>query len=263
MAPLRLSPGQLPWCHPRRLLADAAAIGLLLVLACVYAGHVITTVVSQSLASVRSSPRRGVLGTARALLSCGPSLFTSVWRRLGSADDDDDDGSPLSSGQRRQPQQNQQQRESTEEEEEEEEEGGEGWIPASDVLRGGVRGTVTLPVQATGWPAGPRKRESEREEGEGKGVRGAEEADSPTFELYFESYPATEQAEPTSAGAGSAGGGTPTAVLVNPTGGSAAAWRLSGAVAHLQHRGYHVLLCDLRGQGRTGWGPPLSGVVAS
>jgi pimeloyl-ACP methyl ester carboxylesterase len=49
---------------------------------------------------------------------------------------------------------------------------------------------------------------------------------------------------------------TPTVLLLNPTGGSAAAWCLSGAVTHLQSRGYNVLLCDLRGQDLTGAPPP-------
>ena len=69
-----------------------------------------------------------------------------------------------------------------------------------------------------------------------------------TFEMYHEVYPPGGDCLHDA----SARAKAPCALLLNPTGGSALSWILSGAAKHFQSRGFRVVLCDLRGQGRTG-----------
>ena len=124
-----------------------------------------------------------------------------------------------------------------------------------------VEGRVTLPVHPTGWPEPePRpnltsaarvvRKKPKSSPTSASSFSSSSEDEDPdpdpnrhrdVFELHHETYPPAE-GSPRPA---------PVVLLLNPTGGSALGWVLSGAVAHLQSRGFRVLLLDFRGQGRS------------
>ena len=128
----------------------------------------------------------------------------------------------------------------------------------------GAIGYATLPVRATGWPAARSSDHLAPTARTAPTSSPAASSPSPldrpllprredaTFEMYHEVYPPGGDCLHDA----SARAKAPCALLLNPTGGSALSWILSGAAKHFQSRGFRVVLCDLRGQGRTGAPPP-------
>ena len=148
---------------------------------------------------------------------------------------------------------------------EEEEEEEEAWAEAREAMHPpGAIGYATLPVRATGWPAARSSDHLPPTSPTSPTSSPAATSPSPldrpllprredaTFEMYHEVYPPGGDCLHDA----SARAKAPCALLLNPTGGSALSWILSGAAKHFQSRGFRVVLCDLRGQGRTGAPPP-------
>jgi hypothetical protein len=164
MAPARPTPppgtlAALPWCHPKRLLEDAVAVAFLLVIALMFAASHVSVVARSVHTYLSSTP---VQQAARTLLA---PLSLLRRRRLGGSAEDTVPLVPSSSSEEAEAEALEDEEAEAEEEEEEAEEEAkdedeEGWRHASDVPRG-VRGTVTLPIQATGWPAAPGKGPSQ------------------------------------------------------------------------------------------------------
>jgi len=198
--PSPLPPGALPWYHPRRVVDDAATVGVIVALTFYW-------------------------------------LFASATNALGRRDEVEETRAPLL-GDR------------TADEGE--------WAEARAALRP-VEGRVTIPVHPTRWPEpAPRlnfttaarvvRKKPKSSPTSASSFSSSSEDDDPdpdrhrdVFELHHETYPPAEGSSRPA----------PVVLLLNPTGGSALAWVLSGAVAHLQSRGFRVLLLDFRGQGRS------------